>query len=91
MTFRSVTYGRYEVGGGGGHSGPGGGRGVPERFGEEGPHHSIAGKEQPATQQPQRNMELKRHIRNTHIYHLTGVDKLWSGGYMRPVNLAGQT
>lgn len=67
VTFRSVTHGRYEVGGGGGHSGPGGGRGVPERLGEEGPHHSIAGKEQPATQQPQRNMELK-NIRNTHIY-----------------------
>lgn len=55
----SDTYGRYEVGGGGGHSGPGGGGGVPERLGEEGPHHSIAGKEQSTAQQPQRDMELK--------------------------------
>lgn len=56
-----ATYGRYEVGGGGGHSGPGGGRGVPECFGKEGPHHSIAGEEQPAAQQPQRDMELPKH------------------------------
>lgn len=49
--------GRYEVGGGGGHSGSGGGRGIPECFGKEGPHHSIAGEKQPATQQPQRDMK----------------------------------
>lgn len=56
-----VTYGRYEVGGGGGHSGSGGGRGIPECFGKEGPHHSIAGEKQPTTQQPQRDMELKNN------------------------------
>lgn len=61
-TGQPVTYGRYEVGGSGGHSGPGGGRGVPERFGEEGPHHSIAGEKQSATQQPQRDMELRKRI-----------------------------
>lgn len=55
----AATYGRYEVGGGGGHSGAGGGRGVPECFGKESPHHSIAGEKQPSTQQPQRNMELE--------------------------------
>lgn len=71
-----VTYGRYEVGGGGGHSGPSGGRGVPERLGEEGPHHSIAGKEQSTTQQPQRDMELK-YITSTAVY-------------ISPVNLATQ-
>lgn len=55
-----VTHRRYEVRGSGGHSGPGGGRRVPECFGQEGPHHSIAGEKQPSTQQPQRNMELKK-------------------------------
>lgn len=55
----AVTYGRYKVGGGGGHSGSGGGRGIPECLSEKGPHHSIAGEKQPATQQPQRDMELK--------------------------------
>lgn len=45
----AATYGRYEVGGGGGHSGSGGGRGIPECFGKEGPHHSIAGEKQPPT------------------------------------------
>lgn len=49
--------GRYEVGGSGGHSGSGGGRGIPECFGKEGPHHSIAGEKQAATQQPQRDMK----------------------------------
>lgn len=60
----AATYGRYEVGGGGGHSGSGGGRGIPECFGKEGPHHSIAGEKQPATQQPQRDMQLKN--KNSH-------------------------
>lgn len=46
-----------KVGGGGGHSGSGGGRGVPEGFGEEGPHHSVAGEEQAAAQQPQWDVE----------------------------------
>lgn len=55
----TVTYGRYEVGGGGGHSGLGGGRGVPECFSEEGPHDGIAGEKQPATQQPQRDVKLQ--------------------------------
>lgn len=50
ITSEVTTYRRYEVGGGGGHSGLGGGGGVPEGFGEEGPHHSIAGEEQPTAQ-----------------------------------------
>lgn len=53
------TYGRYEVGGSGGHSGSCGGRGVPECFGEEGPHHSVAGEKKTTTQQPQRDVELE--------------------------------
>lgn len=53
------TYGRYEVGGSGGYSGPCGGRGIPECFGEEGPHHSVAGEKQPTTQQPQRDVQLE--------------------------------
>lgn len=59
----AATYGRYEVGGGGGHSGLGGGRGIPECFSEEGPHHSVAGEKQPATQQPQRDMKLENKNR----------------------------
>lgn len=55
------TYGRYEVGGSGGHSGSGGGGGIPERFGEEGPHHSVAGEQQPTTQQPQGDVELEKN------------------------------
>lgn len=61
---RVATYGRYEVGGGRGHSGSGGGGGIPECFGKKGPHHSIAGEKQPAAQQPQRDVELKNKSRN---------------------------
>ena len=46
------THGGDEVGGGGGHSGLSGGRGVSERFGQKRPHHSITGKQQPPTKQP---------------------------------------
>lgn len=48
---------RYKVGGGGGHSGLGGGRGVPESFGQKGPHHSVTGEEQSSAQQPQWDMQ----------------------------------
>lgn len=61
------TYRGDEVGGGGGHSGSGGGRGVPECFGQKGPHHSVTGEEQPTTQQPQRDMQL-RSRKNIRIY-----------------------
>lgn len=61
MRFKEAgTHGRYEVGGSGGHSGSGGGGGVPERFGEEGPHHGVAGEQQPTTQQPQGDVELQK-------------------------------
>lgn len=59
-----VTHRRYEVRGSGGHSGPGGGRRVPESFGQEGPHHSIAGEEQPSTQEPQGDVELEENNYN---------------------------
>lgn len=48
-----------EVGGGGGHSGSSGRGGVSERFGQKRPHHSITGKQQPPTQQPQWNVQLQ--------------------------------
>lgn len=35
----------------------GGGRGVPESFGQKGPHHSVTGEEQPPAQQPQRDVQ----------------------------------
>lgn len=52
------THRGNEVGGGGGHSGPGGGRRVPESLGQDGPHASVAGEEQASAQQPQRDVEL---------------------------------
>lgn len=62
-----VTHRGDEVRGSGGHSGPGGGRRVAQRFGQEGPHHSVAGEEQPPTEQPERNMELgKGHRHQNH-------------------------
>lgn len=73
MKREIVTYGRYEVGGSGGHSGSGGGRRIPECFGKEGPHHSVAGEKQAATQQPQRDMKLKDERRN-----LLKTDKFFS-------------
>lgn len=68
MKSSTVTYGRYEVGGGGGHSGSGGGRGVPESFIQEGPHHSVAGEEQASAQQPQRDVKLG-HKNTTRLYY----------------------
>lgn len=48
-----------EVGGSGGDSGTGWRGGVSESFGEEGPHHSVTGKQQASTHQPQRDVELQ--------------------------------
>lgn len=59
---QAATHGRHQVGGSGGHSGLGGGGGVPECFGKEGPHHSVAGEKQSATQQPQRDVKLEHNI-----------------------------
>lgn len=86
-----VTHRRYEVRGSGGHSGPGGGRRVPESFGQEGPHHSVAGEEQPPTQQPQGDVELGKRSERlvSSLERLRGITRAGPvGGFQNKHNLS---
>lgn len=65
------THRGYEVGGSGGHSGLSRGRGEPESFGEEGPHHGITGEQQTSAQQPQGDVQLAGDRFHKHQHPVT--------------------